>query len=328
MSHSKSHLVKRDVTFKFDFWNFDNRMQCSGYYRGIGRVFRYQLLFFSRNYMYYCWNCALFYEFYKYGLTGSFPTTLPTGLASLTYIDVSHNQITSSLPSAIPSGWSSFVFLDVSFNKLTGGLPTSGPSSFTTIHANKNLLSGALSISLIAFTNISISNNFFIGSLPTMTKVVRLYAANNRFTGSFPSTAAIQIVDVTNNSFSGIPVLPSTCLEFHGGFNAFTDINSAAATSLSFVNVTRNAISLISQLPNSVRTIDVSYNVLLKLFLLPLSINTFIANNNAMTGQMLAYILSIYSNMAHVDISNNLLSGSFPIFIKSLVYMDFSFIFW
>ncbi|XP_010552383.1 PREDICTED: protein STRUBBELIG-RECEPTOR FAMILY 4 [Tarenaya hassleriana] len=143
------------------------------------------------------------------GLSGSLGYQL-ANLKSVTYLDVSKNNLNGNLPYQLPQ---SLVYLDLSENGFNGNVPYSISlmNSLTYLNIGHNQLNGELSDmfqKLPKLETIDMSSNQLTGKLPqsfaNLTSLKTLHLQDNQFKGSINALRDLPLDDlnVANNEFS------------------------------------------------------------------------------------------------------------------------------
>nr|DAD46272.1 TPA_asm: hypothetical protein HUJ06_004502 [Nelumbo nucifera] len=144
------------------------------------------------------------------GLTGSLGYKL-SSLTSLTYFDLSNNNLKDSIPYQLPPN---VLHINLAGNSFTGTVPYSISQMLNLKYLNlgHNQLSGQLSDMFGHLTRLQfldLSFNSLSGNLPqsfeTLSSLSTLYLQNNKFTGSINVLTHLPIDDlnVANNQFTG-----------------------------------------------------------------------------------------------------------------------------
>ncbi|GAB2268611.1 hypothetical protein Dimus_003566 [Dionaea muscipula] len=144
------------------------------------------------------------------GLTGSLGYQL-SSLSSVTYFDVSNNNIKGEIPYQLPPD---VVHLDLSSNGFTGNVPysISQMTDLKYLNLGHNQLNGQLTdmfSQLRKLASLDLSYNTLTGNLPqsfrSLSSLGTLYLQNNQFTGPINVLAKLKLDDlnVANNHFSG-----------------------------------------------------------------------------------------------------------------------------
>ncbi|XP_065034876.1 receptor-like protein EIX2 [Musa acuminata AAA Group] len=163
--------------------------------------------------------------------------------STITYLDLSNNQIGGKLPSSLKFTKLKRLYLDS--NRFEGPLPTILPStleilflsnnSFTGqlpiwpyvrfVSISDNMLDGGLSSSICQWTGglvyLDLSNNKLLGEIPyyleeSLQNIYFLNLDNNRLSGEIPHTigflSMLMLLQLKNNSFSGeVPLSLKNC---------------------------------------------------------------------------------------------------------------------
>ncbi|GMH03886.1 hypothetical protein Nepgr_005725 [Nepenthes gracilis] len=144
------------------------------------------------------------------GLTGSLGYQL-SSLSSVTYFDVSQNNIKGDIPYQLPPN---VIHLDLSSNGFTGGIPysISQMTDVTYLNFAHNQLSGQVTdmfSQLRKLDSLDFSYNMLTGNLPqtfgSLSSLSTLYLENNQFTGPVDVLAKLKLDDLNlaNNHFNG-----------------------------------------------------------------------------------------------------------------------------
>ncbi|XP_065035068.1 receptor-like protein 11 [Musa acuminata AAA Group] len=162
--------------------------------------------------------------------------------STITYLDLSNNQIGGKLPSSLK--FTKLVILFLYSNRFEGPLPTMLPSTLETLYLSNNsftgqlpiwphvrfvsisdnMLDGGLSSSICQWTYLEyldLSNNKLLGEIPyclgeSLQNPHFLNLANNHFSGEIPHTigflSELLLLQLQNNSFSGeVPLSLKNC---------------------------------------------------------------------------------------------------------------------
>ncbi|KAF2310764.1 hypothetical protein GH714_016978 [Hevea brasiliensis] len=270
-------------------------------------------------------------------LVSSSPEKLLPGLSeSISYLNLSHNQLTGSL---ISGGelrlFASLNVLDLSYNQLSGDLPgfdfayelqvlrlrnnrfsgfipndlLKGDSLLLTeLDLSANNLSGPISMIMSTTLRVlDLSSNGLVGELPLLTgSCAVLDLSNNQFEGNLTRIGKwgnIEYLDLSNNRLTGS--FPELLPQF---------------LRLNYLNLSHN--SLTSALPKVVaqypklRVLDLSSNqldgvLLTDLLTLP-TLQELHLENNLLSGAIEFARPNSESNLQFIDLSHNKLGGYFP----------------
>jgi hypothetical protein len=226
-------------------------------------------------------------------LLRKFPTI--TLCRSLTYIDLSHNQLSSSLPSSI-SGLSLLSRFDLNNNFMNGTLPVEmwNLTQITELHLSDNFFTGTISSLISQLTRLRrfvLSYNYFFGAFPDSFPVSELdyfNIASNYFSQTIPANFQnahfLEDLYLYSNGFSG---------DFHLGNHIPT-----------LANIQLNDNFFVGNL-----TYLQNYNEMAFLFL----------NDNTFTGSL---PFSYWRVLLVYEASNNYFTGSFPSLYSNLSFLE------
>ncbi|GJP50582.1 hypothetical protein CLOM_g9733 [Closterium sp. NIES-68] len=151
-------------------------------------------------------------------LIGSIPSSLAT-LSTLSYIDLSSNNLTGPLPSAI-GALSNLQFLQLRQNNFSGGIPSAigALSKLTGLDLSDNRLTGSIPDvlgGLPSLKNLVLNQNGLSGSIPSsigaLSSLEMLSLELNSLNGSLPDTISslqnVTKINVQSNRLSG-PLFP------------------------------------------------------------------------------------------------------------------------
>ncbi|XP_065035340.1 receptor-like protein EIX1 [Musa acuminata AAA Group] len=239
--------------------------------------------------------------------------------STITYLDLSNNQIGGKLPSSFKFTKLETLYLDS--NRFEGSLPTMLPStldilslfnnSFTgqlpiwphvrLVIISDNMLDGGLSSSICQWTYLQyldLSNNKLLGEIPyclgeSLQNLQFLNLANNHFSGEIPHTigflSELWILQLQNNSFSGeVPLTLKNC------------------TNLWYLDLAQNNLS-------GNITLWMGENLRRQLVVLRLRSNMF--------SGVIPRQLARFERLQILDLGNNYFSGSIPHNIGNLSTM-------
>nr|GMD13720.1 receptor-like protein EIX2 [Ipomoea batatas] len=282
----------------------------------------------------------------------SFTSSIPNflkNLTSLTFLSLSYNSFTGSIPHTIGS-LCRLQVLDFSLNKLTDSISVLSDcllNSLKKLNLGYNNFSGQLPNQLYKNKNLqvlSVSSNSFSGpiieSLGNLSMLYFLDISNNKFSGSVPSSLGelsnLEELDISKNSFVGV------LSEFH--FSKLNKLQSLDISSNLFVwnvnstwvppfqlhDIAMESIKIGPHFPHWLRT---QRNVQ-SLFMSNASISSAIPDwfekffwngldldlsKNQISGELpLKPHVEGYTQMWHLFLSNNHLSGGIPKWLCSL----------
>ncbi|XP_065035342.1 receptor-like protein EIX2 [Musa acuminata AAA Group] len=238
--------------------------------------------------------------------------------STITYLDLSNNQIGGKLPSSLK--FTKLEILHLESNRFEGPLPTMLPSTLDTLflsnnsftgqlpiwrHVNfvlisHNMLDGGLSSSICQWTYLQyldLSNNKLLGEIPyclgkSLEYLYFLILDNNHISGEIPHTIGflcdLRLLQLKNNSFSGeVPLSLKNC------------------TNLWFLDLTQN--NLVGSI-----TLWMGEN-LQQMHVLRLRSNMF--------SGVIPWQLVRFEHLHILDLANNNFSGSIPHNIGNLSAM-------
>ncbi|GAX11797.1 hypothetical protein FisN_7Lh180 [Fistulifera solaris] len=225
-------------------------------------------------------------------LTGTLPSELGH-LSKLQWLNLTDNYITGTISTTVFDQMRSLYHVDLSKNNITGLIPPSLWSipSLKTVDLSDNLLEGpfelfANSSPAMNLTEIRLSNNFLVGSLPSwlseLPELTHLEAVNSNFSGRLPDPIppALEHFNVYWNTLTGkIPgsyfgsaSLVYLYLDFNELTGTLPAIDPPRNNSLSHLFLHNNQLS--GEIPES---FGYEWTNLQKLFL---------HNNSALTGSL------------------------------------------
>lgn len=292
---------------------------------------------------------AEYIDFSNNKFSGSLPSMLPivSGLRySLQYLNLSSNQLNGSLAydGAIP--FENLKVLDISNNRLSGQLPSFNfVYSLEILRLSNNGFSGPLPDALFVedssvLSELDLSRNNLSGNVSkiasTTLKVLNL--SSNALSGTLPTKFGIcAVVDLSDNNLSGDLSMMRTwgndmeVLDLSQNlFTGSLPNDTSQFLRLTYLNLSHNY--LVGSLPPvlgmypKINVIDLSFNklnesLLTSLFTLPTLEHLHLSSNNFTGGIPLLDILPVspasslmtkYSFLESLDLSNNHLNGSIP----------------
>ncbi|CAI5512451.1 unnamed protein product [Closterium sp. Naga37s-1] len=285
-------------------------------------------------------------------LIGSIPSAVAT-LATLTYIDLSSNNLTGPLPTAIDSlsdlqflqlrqnnfsgnippaigSLSKLTGLDLSENQLVGSIPDvlGGLSSLKNLVLNQNQLSGSIPSSIGALSSLemlSLELNSLDGSLPqamsSLQNVNKINVQSNRLSGPlFPQVGALtklKYLTLSNNELSGS--IPSELGALISASDIDISMNRFTGSLPDNLGGLAGLLTLLAFYNKFVGPIPPSIGGCRSLFSLKLHANNF--------SDSIPSTISGLTSLRMLQLSSNSLTGSLPDTIsglKSLTFLDVS----
>ena len=255
-------------------------------------------------------------------LNGTFPWELVL-LTNLVAAGLDYNNISGSIPSRIHELTKLEHFV-VSGNSLSGSIParTNELTRLKVFRADWNSLSGLLTTFSPAITEINLSYNTLIGSIPST------------FGTNMPT---LEYLDISGNQLTG-PIPSFLCLTKLKVFRAEWNSLSGLLTTFSpaIVEINLNYNELIGSIPTTFGTnmpnleyLDISDNRLtgtIPSFSGLTKLNVFRAEWNFLSGPL---ITTFSPSITQINLHNNALIGSIPtsfgINMPNLEYLDISF---
>ncbi|PRP79695.1 LRR receptor-like serine/threonine-protein kinase GSO2-like [Planoprotostelium fungivorum] len=252
--------------------------------------------------------------------SGMIPFNLLSSASSVTYLDLSHNQLYDTISTEILY-MDNIEFLDLSHNFLFGSIPPSISNLQTLIelHLNDNSLTGDIPIQLRRLTGLKVlqlSNNQIqatsLDFLSTLLQLQTLNLSNNLIASSFPRQIGNQIVniDLSNNLIYGQLT------------EAFFNLRN-----LQYINISSNHfVGEMNDFNSDPKVLDISHNRLSNAnFLSRLaSLQILRMNNNEFNGSFPT--LYVQKALVQLDISENHFDGQLPGFssFSQMVYFNIS----
>ncbi|GAU16165.1 hypothetical protein TSUD_297950 [Trifolium subterraneum] len=288
-----------------------------------------------------------------------FNGTLPNSLSNLTqlsHLDISFNNFTGPMP---PFGMAKkLTHLHLSQNGLSGAIPSSshfeGLQNLVSIDLNNNSISGSIPSSLFTLpslqeiqlsfnrfskidefsTNVSysvlntidLSNNHLSGTLPTsffqLNSVSVLDLSNNKFDGSLQLDQLLELINLTTldlsynnlsfNSTKFTTYAPSS-------FPIISSLNLASCNLNTFPGFLRNksTLTILDLSHNKIQGIVPNWIWKLQ------NLGSLNISHNFLTN-LEGPLQNVTSNLIILDMHNNQLVGSIPVFSKYAAYLDYS----
>ena len=120
------------------------------------------------------------------------PFTLPS---TVVHLDLSRNLLRNSLPAA--SSWpASLSFLEISHNNIVGQFPLTWPAGLKAIYAGSNQMNGTITgLSSVGIEILRVDSNLLTGDLPVFSSsVLDVDLSTNKFTGTLTMNKPTSIV--------------------------------------------------------------------------------------------------------------------------------------
>eukprot|EP01117_Protostelium_nocturnum_P011066 TRINITY_DN4014_c0_g1_i1.p1 TRINITY_DN4014_c0_g1~~TRINITY_DN4014_c0_g1_i1.p1 ORF type:complete len:1508 (-),score=396.84 TRINITY_DN4014_c0_g1_i1:57-4580(-) len=242
--------------------------------------------------------------------------------SSIEYFQLGNCGLNGKIPSAFSSyNFANLKYLIIDNNNLQGQIPQINAPLLQGLYAENNQLEGKIppfnSKNLIYF---SVSNNRLSGDVPTdffrLPSLLQLMLGNNQLTGSIPedfnSTKLTGLI-LENNQFSG--ALPSS-------FSNLPDLIYLGLENNHFEGEIPELISSIN-----LQNFEVSGNNFTSLpsFSKNTKMQYFSAFNNRIKGKLSSLSFETMTNLIHFNVANNSLLGNIPNFVSSqLAFIDIS----
>ncbi|CAK9229256.1 unnamed protein product [Sphagnum troendelagicum] len=281
-------------------------------------------------------------------LMGEIPSDIGN-LTSLTFLILAYNNLNGSIPSSIGS-LGQLKLLDLSFNELVGEIPVSFNKlwSLQLLNLKENHLSGSLPLlqSSWDLEVLDVSSNLLIGGIPpqVLNFCVRLQVlnlSNNGLSGNVPfeiTKLNLEFLDLSyNNLWGSLPPEIGNCTQlrlFNVQGNQITGLvpdEIGGLRNLECLGLGKN--QLYGNLPQSL-------TMCTELYLLDASRNQFsglipswlsklqrlqflVMHSNSFTGDIPIELFSSSSNLLHLDLGHNNLTGFIPPEIGNLGALRF-----
>ncbi|XP_062076465.1 receptor-like protein EIX1 [Humulus lupulus] len=263
-------------------------------------------------------------------INGSFPNSFEQ-TKSLQFVDLSSNDVGSGVPNSL-GNLTNLKELDLSSNNLGGtlhdllqNLSGSTKNSLEILHLSSNQLEGLI---------LDDTENIF----PSLRE---LYLDNNQLEGPFLSGLkrfpSLEILDLDDNKLTGLlPDLSSmpNLTSFSASNNTFNHISSESIGKLDYLrtlDISSNSLTGVMNLQcPKLKTLNLSYNSALKFNSnwIPSFQLKFIYMSSCNLGPKFPSWLQTQTNIEHLDISNNSISGPVPSWFtnitSSLNYLNMS----
>uniref|UniRef100_A0ACD5XA12 Uncharacterized protein n=1 Tax=Avena sativa TaxID=4498 RepID=A0ACD5XA12_AVESA len=269
----------------------------------------------------------------------------------LSYLDISSTGITDRLPEWFCTTFASISFLDISNNEISGILPTNMEvmTSLEELYLDSNKISGQIPRLPAILGILDISNNSFSGPLPVsfckLRELVILDLSNNLLEGAFPrcfEPRKVKTLILSNNGLSGmLPPFLRRCKDLSvldlswNKFSGRLPMWIGDSVSLQILQLSHNMFSqsipaTIANLSNLFH-LDIAGNSLSGFIPRQLSNLTGFTHMGAPSflppslsvsvitkGQELHYSDGFFDRMVTIDLSSNFLTGGIPKEIDTL----------
>nr|GMC91967.1 receptor-like protein 12 [Ipomoea batatas] len=288
---------------------------------------------------------AVFFSLSNNRFTGPIPDSVCNS-SWVQVLDLSQNLLSGKIPSCLMNS-SSIVVLDLRRNNLSGTIPDEFPDrcAVKTLDLSRNMLEGQMPESLVncRFLEVlNVGNNKIADRFPcplrSLSTLHVLVLHSNRFFGDLHclnsnlSWKNLQIIDISSNKFSG--KLDSSYFFSWRGMISNEDAFTPAENQIGFVSLFDDlcyedtvTIIFVGVIPTtmakltSLAYVDFSYNNFtgpLPSFQMSKKLTYIDFSHNALTGPLSFSHFGGLSELKHVNLGSNLLSGKIPPYLFSL----------
>ena len=281
------------------------------------------------------------FEFFHNSLIGIVPTAIGNWKEIL-LLDISGNKLFGSIPCEIGL-LSKLKFLYMHNNHFSKNLPAEVGNLINLINIDfqYNLLDGSIPTEigkLSRLVDLILNNNELSKSIPfeigNLTKAVQIFLYNNLLTGSIPSsigncTLLFQLVLYNNNLKGTIPIELSSLIRlgilelYNNALSGSVPLEFGNMSNLLYLYLDNNYLSgklENIQINSSIISLNLGYNKFtgsLPFQLLSKIANSVYFQSNNFDGTLSSVITS-YTFLTSLDVSNNKLSGSFDFSIQEM----------
>ncbi|XP_074556840.1 receptor-like protein EIX1 [Curcuma longa] len=262
-------------------------------------------------------------------INGSIPSFICTW-EQLRGLDLSYNKLSGEIPKCWQEANTSLYFIHLGNNKLTGEIPSSIGNliGLTSLYLDNNDLGGQLPLSLQNCTElhvIDLAGNNFLGSIPmwigqNLQQLAVLKLRSNMFSGIIPSNLGelsnLQILDLANNNLKGF--IPYS-------FGNFSAIRSTSRAMDDPISIRGAGLFIEYGESDSISIVTKGYEYVFSSILYLVKLIDL--SNNSLTGEFPMTLGSLVG-LQTLNLSRNFLRGRIPYTIgemKSLETLDLSF---
>ncbi|WZZ43543.1 hypothetical protein YC2023_039802 [Brassica napus] len=288
---------------------------------------------------------------------GEIPSSFGIFFSHLTSLSLCENNFGGEIPTSLGS-LSHLTVLDLSQKNFVGEIPFSFGSlkTLTSLSVENNKLSGNFPLMLLnlrKLTELSLYGNKYVGKLPLnislLSNLEFFYVSGNAFTGTTPSSLfsipSLAYVDLSNNQLNGTLELGNISLspkieDLRLGNNNFmgsiprsiSKLSNLERLDLSHLNTQGCSVdlSIFSHLKslkrlylshlNTTTTLDLNANLP---FLKSLDTLDISGNLGAVSDTEFPEFIPTQRNMKKLDISNNLIKGQVPGWLRKLPVLQY-----
>ncbi|AEE77501.1 disease resistance protein-like [Arabidopsis thaliana] len=235
-------------------------------------------------------------------------------LSHLTYLDLSFNHFSGQVPSSI-GNLSHLTFLDLYCNQFSGQVPSSigNLSHLTTLELSFNRFFGQFPSSIGGLSHLTTLNLFvnnFLGQIPSsignLSNLTSLYLCKNNFSGQIPSfignLSQLTRLDLSSNNFFGeIPgwlwTLPNL-FYVNLSYNTFIGFQRPNKPEPSMGHLLGSNNNFTGKIPSFICELR--------------SLETLDLSDNNFSGLIPRCMGNLKSNLSHLNLRQNNLSGGLP----------------
>ncbi|KAG2293871.1 hypothetical protein Bca52824_040540 [Brassica carinata] len=241
---------------------------------------------------------------------GEIPSSFGISFSHLTSLSLCENNFGGEIPTSLGS-LSHLTVLDLSQKNFVGEIPFSFGSlkTLTSLSVENNKLSGNFPLMLLnlrKLTELSLYGNKYVGKLPLnislLSNLEFFYVSGNAFTGTTPSSLfsipSLAYVDLSNNQLNGTLEL--------GNISLSAKIEDLRLGNNNFMGSIPRSISKLSNLER----LDLSH------------LNTQ-GCSGAVSDTEFPEFIPTQRNMKKLDISNNLIKGQVPGWLRKLPVLQY-----